>query len=66
MKSMLKDAMIVKNQVSHVLSERKILTEAADAQGDEAENPWIVTLHYSFQVVAFYEDSLVNTWRILC
>ena len=42
MKSMLKEAMIVKNQVGHVRAERDILTES--------ENPWIVTLYYSFQV----------------
>ncbi len=36
--------MILKNQVGHVLSERDFHTEA------EEENPWIVTLHYSFQV----------------
>lgn len=41
MKSMVKDAMIIKNQVVHVLAERDILTES--------ENPWIVTLFYSFQ-----------------
>ena len=41
MKSMLKEAMIMKNQVSHVRAERDILTAS--------ENPWIVTLHYSFQ-----------------
>lgn len=41
MKSMLKQAMILKNQVGHVRAERDILTES--------ENPWIVTLHYSFQ-----------------
>eukprot|EP00607_Mallomonas_marina_P010881 CAMPEP_0182422098 /NCGR_PEP_ID=MMETSP1167-20130531/7685_1 /TAXON_ID=2988 /ORGANISM="Mallomonas Sp, Strain CCMP3275" /LENGTH=610 /DNA_ID=CAMNT_0024599849 /DNA_START=315 /DNA_END=2147 /DNA_ORIENTATION=+ len=41
MKSMLKEAMIMKNQVGHVRAERDILTES--------ENPWIVTLHYSFQ-----------------
>lgn len=39
---MLKEAMIMKNQVVHVRAERDILTES--------ENPWIVTLHYSFQV----------------
>lgn len=43
MKSMLKEAMIVKNQVGHVRAERDILTES--------ENPWIVTLYYSFQVI---------------
>jgi len=41
MKSMLKDNMIVKNQVNHVRAERDILTES--------ENSWIVTLFYSFQ-----------------
>ncbi|CAE7499703.1 STK38L, partial [Symbiodinium microadriaticum] len=41
MKSMLKEAMIMKNQVGHVRAERDILTES--------ENPWIVTLYYSFQ-----------------
>ena len=41
MKSMLKEGMIVKNQVGHIRAERDILTES--------ENPWIVTLHYSFQ-----------------
>lgn len=41
MKSMLKEAMIMKNQVGHIRAERDILTES--------ENPWIVTLHYSFQ-----------------
>lgn len=41
MKSMLKENMIVKNQVGHIRAERDILTES--------ENPWIVTLYYSFQ-----------------
>ena len=41
MKSMIKSAMINKNQVGHVRAERDILTES-HAQ-------WIVTLHYSFQ-----------------
>ena len=41
MKSMLKQAMIMKNQVGHIRAERDILTES--------ENSWIVTLHYSFQ-----------------
>jgi serine/threonine kinase 38 len=44
LKSMVKDHMIKKNQVAHVRAERDILTEA------ETENPWIVTLYYSFQV----------------
>lgn len=46
MKSMLKEAMIVKNQVGHVRAERDILTES--------ENPWIVTLYYSFQVIFLF------------
>lgn len=41
MKSMLKENMIIKNQVSHIRAERDILTES--------ENHWIVTLFYSFQ-----------------
>lgn len=41
MKSMQKEAMILKNQVGHIRAERDILTES--------ENPWIVTMHYSFQ-----------------
>ena len=41
MKSMLKEAMIMKNQVGHIRAERDILTES--------ENSWIVTLFYSFQ-----------------
>lgn len=41
MKSMLKETMLMKNQVGHVRAERDILTEAEDR--------WIVTLFYSFQ-----------------
>ena len=41
MKSMIKDAMVRKNQVGHVRAERDVLAVA--------DNPWIVTLHYSFQ-----------------
>jgi serine/threonine protein kinase len=41
MKSMLKENMILKNQVHHIRAERDILTES--------ENPWIVTLYSSFQ-----------------
>lgn len=41
MKSMLKEAMIMKNQVGHVHAEREILIES--------DNPWIVTLYYTFQ-----------------
>jgi len=41
MKSMIKEAMVRKNQVGHVRAERDVLAVA--------DNPWIVTLHYSFQ-----------------
>uniref|UniRef100_A0A7S1TZ34 non-specific serine/threonine protein kinase n=1 Tax=Phaeomonas parva TaxID=124430 RepID=A0A7S1TZ34_9STRA len=41
LKSMIKEAMVVKNQVSHVIAERDVLAEA--------DNPWIVRLQYSFQ-----------------
>ena len=41
MKSMLKENMILKNQVHHIRAERDILTES--------ENSWIVKLFYSFQ-----------------
>jgi hypothetical protein len=41
MKSMVKENMILKNQVSHLRAERNILTESEDS--------WIVTLFYSFQ-----------------
>lgn len=41
LKSMLKENMIVKNQVDHIRAERDILTES--------HNPWIVKLFYSFQ-----------------
>lgn len=51
MKSMLKENMIIKNQVGHIRAERDILTES--------ENPWIVTLFYSFQV-----NCLKNIWYI--
>lgn len=42
MKSMLKEHMILKNQVTHVKAERDVMAEADD--------PWIVKLMYSFQV----------------
>jgi serine/threonine kinase 38 len=38
---MVKDQMVVKNQVGHVRAERDILSEA--------DNPWLVKLQYSFQ-----------------
>lgn len=45
MKSMLKKHMILKNQVTHVKAERDVMAEADD--------PWIVKLMYSFQVLAY-------------
>ena len=44
MKSMLKDNMILKNQVSHIRAERDILSEST--------NGWVVQLFYSFQDAA--------------
>jgi len=41
MKSMYKKAMITKNQIGHIRAERDILSLS--------ENPWLVTLYYSFQ-----------------
>ena len=41
LKAMVKDQMVVKNQVGHVRAERDILSEA--------NNPWLVKLQYSFQ-----------------
>ena len=41
LKAMVKDQMVVKNQIGHVRAERDILSEA--------DNPWLVKLHYSFQ-----------------
>lgn len=41
MKTMLKQAMVMKNQVAHVRAERDLLAAA--------DNPWVVKLHYSFQ-----------------
>lgn len=55
MKSMLKEAMIMKNQVGHVRAERDILTES--------ENPWIVMLYYTFQVIThllLFNNNLLN------
>ena len=43
LKSMLKSAMVVKNQVGHVRAERDILAMA------DNDNQWLVTLQYSFQ-----------------
>jgi serine/threonine kinase 38 len=43
MKTMVKEAMVLKNQVSHVRAERNILANAGSG------NPWLVELHYSFQ-----------------
>lgn len=58
MKSMLKDAMIMKNQVAHIRAERDILTES--------DNPWIVKLFYSFQVQCYRMSSTYcesNLWH---
>jgi serine/threonine protein kinase len=41
MKSMIKEAMVMKNQVGHIQAEREVLAAS--------DNPWIVTLEYSFQ-----------------
>lgn len=41
MKSLVKDSMIKKNQVAHVLAERDALALSC--------NPWVVQLHFSFQ-----------------
>ena len=43
-KSLVKSAMVMKNQVGHVKAERDILAMA------DNDNQWLVTLHYSFQV----------------
>mmetsp|Transcript_614 Transcript_614/g.860 ORF Transcript_614/g.860 Transcript_614/m.860 type:complete len:560 (-) Transcript_614:77-1756(-) len=40
-KSMLKEHMILKNQINHVKAERDVMAEA--------DNPWVVGLQYSFQ-----------------
>ncbi|CAN0430119.1 unnamed protein product [Laminaria digitata] len=48
MKSMLKEHMILKNQVTHVKAERDVMAEADD--------PWIVKLMYSFQVFYTIHD----------
>lgn len=43
LKSLVKSAMVLKNQVGHVKAERDILASA------DNDNDWLVTLHYSFQ-----------------
>lgn len=43
LKSLVKSAMVMKNQVVHVKAERDILASA------DNDNEWLVTLHYSFQ-----------------
>mmetsp|Transcript_4782 Transcript_4782/g.7218 ORF Transcript_4782/g.7218 Transcript_4782/m.7218 type:complete len:498 (-) Transcript_4782:43-1536(-) len=45
MKTMIKSAMVLKNQVSHVRAERNILAHA----GPNGASDWLVELHYSFQ-----------------
>lgn len=42
MKTMRKKDMVAKNQVTHVQAERDLMAAA--------DNPWLVKLHYSFQV----------------
>ena len=41
---LLQEAMIIKNQVAHVRAERNAMAETVE--------PWVVALHYSFQVRA--------------
>lgn len=43
LKSLVKSAMVMKNQVVHVKAERDILASA------DNDNEWLTTLHYSFQ-----------------
>ncbi|TYZ57931.1 hypothetical protein PybrP1_013218 [[Pythium] brassicae (nom. inval.)] len=43
LKSLVKSAMVLKNQVGHVKAERDILASAA------SDHAWLVALHYSFQ-----------------
>ncbi|ETO18804.1 AGC/NDR protein kinase [Reticulomyxa filosa] len=41
MKTMVKKAMVAKNQVGHIVAERDLMAEA--------DNPWLVKLYYAFQ-----------------
>lgn len=43
LKSMIKESMVMKNQVDHVRAERDALAEALE------HNEWLTTLHFSFQ-----------------
>jgi len=43
MKTMLKDAMVMKNQVAHVRAERDVLATVS------SKGSWVIELHYSFQ-----------------
>lgn len=52
MKRMLKDAMLAKNQVAHVMAERAALSEVGEAGGASAVD-WVVRLHFSFQDASF-------------
>ncbi len=45
LKSMKKEMMVMKNQVQHAKAERNILATAA---GDDNNNCWLTSLHYSF------------------
>lgn len=57
---MKKDAMIRKNQIHHLTSEREILSEVSALSVDTdyiataSPQQWIVKLFYSFQVGVFY------------
>jgi hypothetical protein len=58
---MAKDNTIEKKKAAHVRAERDILSEA------DVENPWIVTLHCSFQVRSLpYAEEILDSnacWR---
>lgn len=58
MKSMLKKHMILKNQVTHVKAERDVMAEADD--------PWIVKLMYSFQVLTCQSCVRVVLYTVVC
>lgn len=51
MKQLNKQKMMEKHQTNHVLAERDALAAANQVYKN---NPWIVKLHYSFQVFFYY------------
>jgi serine/threonine kinase 38 len=58
-KSMLKEHMILKNQINHVKAERDVMAEA--------DNPWIVSLQYSFHDdINLYMVSVCSGARLFC